>query len=85
MILLSFSDVSFGLLCLSVVCTDLFVLSAGRKTEGRITGELLINGRPVDQYFPRISGYVEQFNALEPTQTIREGRVLSKCARILLL
>ena len=33
---------------------------AGRKTGGEITGEILFNGRPRDQFFSRYTGYCEQ-------------------------
>eukprot|EP01113_Clastostelium_recurvatum_P037483 TRINITY_DN5489_c0_g1_i3.p1 TRINITY_DN5489_c0_g1~~TRINITY_DN5489_c0_g1_i3.p1 ORF type:complete len:1654 (-),score=318.95 TRINITY_DN5489_c0_g1_i3:50-5011(-) len=55
---------------------------ANRKTGGRISGELLINGKPRDRYFNRLSGYVEQFDTLEPTQTVREALVFSAMCRL---
>ena len=53
--------------------TTLLDVLAGRKTEGAITGQLLINGAPRDQYFHRFSGYVEQFDSHLPTSTVREA------------
>jgi ABC-type transport system involved in cytochrome bd biosynthesis fused ATPase/permease subunit len=45
---------------------------AGRKTGGKIEGEILINGKLKDKFFPRVTGYVEQFNVFIPSLTVRE-------------
>ena len=38
---------------------------AGRKTVGRISGEVMINGHPKEQSsWSRVMGYVEQVGAL---------------------
>ncbi|EGG18232.1 ABC transporter G family protein [Cavenderia fasciculata] len=55
---------------------------ANRKTGGHIKGEILINGKPRDEYFKRISGYVEQFDVLPPTQTVREAIQFSARTRL---
>ena len=47
---------------------------AGKKTEGTIKGDILVNGRPRDPLsFSRIAGYVEQFDNLVPEATVRES------------
>ncbi len=40
--------------------TTLMDVIAGRKTIGRITGEIYLNGRPKDDSWSRVMGYVEQ-------------------------
>jgi len=45
---------------------------AGRKTGGKIEGKILLNGKPKDEFFPRMSGYVEQFNVFIPSLTVYE-------------
>ena len=41
--------------------TTLMDVIAGRKTMGKITGDILVNGRPKDtKSFNNLSGYVEQ-------------------------
>jgi len=45
----------------------------GRKTGGRMSGDILLNGHPKDpQSFARVAGYVEQFDLLMPHATVRE-------------
>ncbi|KAF2070274.1 hypothetical protein CYY_008406 [Polysphondylium violaceum] len=55
---------------------------AGRKTGGEITGEILVNGQPPDKYFNRVVSYVEQFDVLPPTQTVREAIQFSAICRL---
>jgi ABC-type multidrug transport system ATPase subunit len=44
---------------------------AGRKTAGKASGEILINGQPQNmRTFCRISGYVEQTDIHMPTATV---------------
>jgi ATP-binding cassette subfamily G (WHITE) protein 2 (SNQ2) len=50
---------------------------ARRKTGGKITGEVLVNGRKTDNNLSRIIGYVEQQDIHAPTQTIYEAIELS--------
>jgi len=45
---------------------------AGRKTGGRIEGEIFLNGYLKDEFFARQNGYVEQTNVFLPTLTVRE-------------
>lgn len=53
-----------------------------RKTIGRISGSVLVNGHPQTNLFSRVSGYVEQFDSLIPTQTIREAVTTSAELRL---
>lgn len=47
---------------------------AGRKSKGRIVGEVLFNGRSLrEAELGRISGYVEQSDSHEPYATVREA------------
>ena len=40
---------------------------AGRKTQGEITGDILVNGHPKDQTtWARVVGYVEQMDIHSP-------------------
>jgi len=44
-----------------------------RKTSGKLSGEVMLNGHPQDPLsFRRCTGYVEQFDVQSPNQTIRE-------------
>ncbi|GLI69464.1 hypothetical protein VaNZ11_014081 [Volvox africanus] len=53
--------------------TTLLDLLAGRKTMGRVEGELLFSGiKPSLEYRRRYCGYVEQFDTLLPILTVRE-------------
>eukprot|EP01097_Dermamoeba_algensis_P005405 TRINITY_DN3435_c0_g1_i1.p1 TRINITY_DN3435_c0_g1~~TRINITY_DN3435_c0_g1_i1.p1 ORF type:complete len:883 (+),score=240.04 TRINITY_DN3435_c0_g1_i1:368-2650(+) len=62
--------------------TTLLDVLADRKTGGRITGELLFNGKPRDDYFKRIAAYVEQTDAHMATQTVREALQFSANLRL---
>jgi hypothetical protein len=55
---------------------------ARRKTGGKITGEVLVNGRKTDANLSRIIGYVEQQDIHAPTQTIYEAIELSALVRL---
>lgn len=55
---------------------------AGRKTGGNIEGKILLNGREKDEFFARLSGYVEQFNVFIPTLTVYETVKYSADMRI---
>jgi ABC-type multidrug transport system ATPase subunit len=57
---------------------------ARRKTGGKITGEILVNGRPTDANLSRVIGYVEQQDLHVPTQTILEAIEFSAFVRSLL-
>ena len=55
---------------------------AGKKTSGHIEGEMLVNGRPKDETFTRIAGYVEQNDAHNPMSTVREAIAFSGRMRL---
>jgi ATP-binding cassette subfamily G (WHITE) protein 2 (SNQ2) len=46
---------------------------AGKKTVGRIYGEYLVNGKPLDGSFATVSGYVEQFDSHNELSTVKEA------------
>ncbi len=50
---------------------------ANRKTGGKITGDVLVNGHKTDKNLSRIIGYVEQQDIHAPTQTILEAIEMS--------
>lgn len=54
--------------------TTLMDVLAGRKTTGKITGDIRISGHEKEQQsFARISGYVEQFDIHSPFTTVGEA------------
>ena len=55
---------------------------AGKKTSGNIEGEILVNGRPKDETFTRIAGYVEQFDSINAMSTVREAIAFSGRMRL---
>ncbi|CAI7757903.1 unnamed protein product [Closterium sp. NIES-53] len=63
--------------------TTLLDVLAGRKTIGRIRGDILVNSFPkVHDTFARISGYVEQSDIHTPFITIRESLQFSASLRL---
>lgn len=53
--------------------TTLLDVLAGRKTVGKITGEVKFGGvKPTKQFLRRYTGYVEQFDTLVPILTVAE-------------
>ena len=48
---------------------------AGKKTGGKIEGDIVVNGKPADfsDSFTRIAGYVEQFDSHNAYSTVREA------------
>jgi ABC-type multidrug transport system ATPase subunit len=61
-----------------VICfagkTTLMDVICGRKTVGRTTGHLLVNGQPiVKSSWSRVVGYVEQMDVHTPAQTVIEA------------
>ena len=63
--------------------TTLLDVLANRKTGGKITGEILINGRKADPIrFSRLAGYVEQTDIHSPMQTVREALTFSAWLRL---
>jgi hypothetical protein len=56
---------------------------AGRKTVGRITGNILVNGQPKDQkQWARVCGYVEQNDIHTPATTVKEALQFSARLRL---
>lgn len=48
---------------------------------GVVTGEILIDGRPLPKSFQRSTGYVEQLDVHEPSATVREALQFSALLR----
>ncbi|KAL9602839.1 MAG: hypothetical protein Q9219_001534 [cf. Caloplaca sp. 3 TL-2023] len=61
--------------------TTLLDVLAQRKTEGTITGSILVDGRPLSVSFQRSAGYCEQLDIHEPTATVREALEFSAMLR----
>ena len=55
---------------------------AGKKTSGNIEGEMLVNGKPKDETFTRIAGYVEQFDSHNAMSTVQEAIAFSGRMRL---
>ena len=63
--------------------TTLLDVLSGRKTTGRITGEMYTNSKLKDQKdFRRIMAYVEQFDTLSPQETTRDAIEFSAALRL---
>ena len=54
---------------------------AQRVSTGVVTGEILIDGRPLPRSFQRSTGYVDQVDVHEPTSTVREALRFSAMLR----
>jgi ATP-binding cassette, subfamily G (WHITE), member 2 len=52
--------------------SSLLDVLAGRKSQSRLEGEILINGEQRNRYFKRVSGYVTQDDCLMGNLTVRE-------------
>ncbi|ERS96089.1 ABC multidrug transporter [Sporothrix schenckii 1099-18] len=61
--------------------TTLLDVLAQRKDAGRITGSILIDGRPQGISFQRLTGYCEQMDVHEDTATVREALAFSALLR----
>ena len=61
--------------------TTLLDVLAQRKTEGTITGSVLVDGRPLSVSFQRSAGYCEQLDVHEPLTTVREALEFSALLR----
>jgi len=61
--------------------TTLLNCLAQRVDTGVITGEMLIDGRPLPKSFQRSTGYVEQLDVHEHTSTVREALRFSALLR----
>ncbi|RMZ85443.1 hypothetical protein DV737_g853, partial [Chaetothyriales sp. CBS 132003] len=61
--------------------TTLLDVLAQRKTEGKIQGAVMVDGRPLSVSFQRSVGYCEQFDVHEPYSTVREALEFSALLR----
>ena len=61
--------------------TTLLDVLAHRTNVGVITGDMLVNGNPVDSSFQRKSGYCQQQDVHLPTATVREALQFSAVLR----
>ena len=61
--------------------TTLMDVLAQRKTDGSITGSVLVDGRPLPVSFQRSAGYCEQLDVHEPLSTVREALEFSALLR----
>jgi ABC-type Mn2+/Zn2+ transport system ATPase subunit len=61
--------------------TTLLDVLAQRKTEGRIEGQIHVDGRPLPLSFQRSAGYCEQLDVHEPFATVREALEFSAILR----
>lgn len=61
--------------------TTLLDVLAQRKSDGEITGEVLINGQPLSVSFQRTTGYCEQLDIHLPQATVREALEFSALLR----
>lgn len=61
--------------------TTLMDVLAQRKSEGEITGEVLINVQKLPVSFQRTTGYCEQSEVLQPEATVRESLEFSALLR----
>lgn len=57
--------------------TTLLDVLAQRKDTGLITGEVLVDGRPLPVSFQRSAGYCEQMDIHEGTSTVKEALIFS--------
>ncbi|KAG0557549.1 hypothetical protein M758_11G135400 [Ceratodon purpureus] len=55
---------------------------AGRIDRNSLKGQILVNGRPMDSAFKRVSGYVMQDDSLHPHLTTRETLMFSARLRL---
>ncbi|KAB8228243.1 ABC-2 type transporter-domain-containing protein [Aspergillus alliaceus] len=61
--------------------TTLLDVLAQRKTEGKIEGSIMVDGRPLPISFQRSAGYCEQLDVHEPYATVREALEFSALLR----
>ncbi len=61
--------------------TTLLDVLAQRKTEGKIEGQIHVDGRPLPLSFQRSAGYCEQLDVHEPLATVREALEFSAILR----
>lgn len=61
--------------------TTLLDVLAQRKTDGKIHGSILVDGRPLSVSFQRSAGYCEQLDVHESLATVREALEFSAILR----
>lgn len=61
--------------------TTLLNILAQRTSTGTITGDFLLDGRPLPKSFQRATGFAEQMDIHEPTATVREALRFSALLR----
>ncbi|KAM5363246.1 hypothetical protein ACJZ2D_012137 [Fusarium nematophilum] len=61
--------------------TTLLNALAQRLTFGTVTGDFLVDGRPLPKSFQRATGFAEQMDIHEPTSTVREALQFSALLR----
>lgn len=61
--------------------TTLLDILAQRKTDGKINGSILVDGRPLSVSFQRSAGYCEQLDVHESLATVREALEFSALLR----
>ena len=61
--------------------TTLMDVLAARKTDGQISGEVLMNGKALPVSFQRTTGYCEQVDVHLPQATVREALEFSAILR----
>ncbi|KAF6844228.1 ABC transporter [Colletotrichum musicola] len=61
--------------------TTLLNALAQRLKFGKVTGEFLVDGRPLPKSFQRATGFAEQMDIHEPTATVREALQFSALLR----
>jgi len=61
--------------------TTLLDVLAQRKTDGKIQGSILVDGRPLSVSFQRSAGYCEQLDVHEPLATVKEALEFSALLR----
>ncbi|CAG8053829.1 unnamed protein product [Penicillium salamii] len=57
--------------------TTLLDTLAQRKSEGRVAGQMSLNGKPLDASFSRTCGFVMQQDVHEPNSTVQEALLFS--------
>ncbi|CAN6827768.1 unnamed protein product [Brassica oleracea] len=63
--------------------TTLLEILAGKVSQGRVSGQVLVNGRPMDgPEYRRVSGFVPQEDALFPFLTVQETLTYSALLRL---
>lgn len=62
--------------------TTLLDVLAGRKSDGVVSGRVLVHGAPRNAHFSRVFGLVEQFDSHLPTSTVREAVRFSADLRV---